>query len=195
MSDNNECQIKYSYSTEDKIKINKIKLNNIAAFILFKIIDKNININSLKSHLREFLLDFKDSLLAIELNFPVVAVFENIKESKCYTYLHELSGDQDWHRGDFSIVVSKDVIFEEISKESIPIKEGLSFKELSMKEIASLIVKQKKEIKERDKDFESFYIKFLETISENMVKGSVEECFQLWKNKIKKQLDELRGMG
>ena len=198
MSKEDDSNVKYPYSNEDNIEIKEIRLNNIAAFILFQINvtksnDKNFNSNSFKRHLREFLLDFKDSLLAIGLNLPVVAVFENMQESQYYD-LHELAGDQDWHRGDFSIVVSKEPIFERISIDHMPTEKGVSFKGLTFKEIAYFIKGQTAEIKEKDKDFEKFYIQFLETISENMEKESIERGFQLWKEKIKKQIEELRGI-
>ncbi len=182
------------------IKIERNELNSIGFFLKFALVNPDLIASNkteqdkFKRKLREFLLDIKDTLYAIELELPVIAVFDNIQKDKnVFPFIHQLAGDQDWHRGDFSIIVSSQTVFDDVIKEAIPFNEKMTFKELSFEDIANHILKQTEKINEQDKDLENLYKQFLKTIAESVKEGDIENGFNQWKEKIENELKALEN--
>jgi len=197
--ENENAKLKYPYEKDDKLSVLDFKINKIGCFVKFSIVQKNSlkegektkekNEINIKRHLREFLLDIKGSLSAIGLELPIIAVFEKL--DNFYGFWHKIAGDQDWHRGDFSIIVSKNSIFNELVIEKIQDDPNLRFKELKPEKIAEYLRNELKNIKDRDSEKEKYYKKFIKTISESLENNNIEEGFERWKDGIENEIGRL----
>lgn len=67
--------------------------------------ESNEIVKYLKDSLYDTLLDIRDGLAKAGLNLPVVTIIKCSQDD--YNIWHEIAGDQDWHRGDFSIIPCK----------------------------------------------------------------------------------------
>lgn len=175
------------------LTIKEQKLTNIAFTALIDW-EEGKDTEEAKETLRNYIMNMRDWLLFEGFNLPMVVIL--ICSAEDQRKWEEIAGDQDWHRGDFSIIVSKDKndaskIFENILFDGVE-AEDYKLQKISKEKYSEYLRKQKETLV-KSKSMES-YTKLLDIVANEIQKGGFDkfdDALDIWKKVVEKSLDSI----
>lgn len=178
----------------ERLKIVKYDFNDIVfvIWILDELLpnsNETLNYEIVKDQLRSWVMQLSDALKFIGINVPIMVIVQ-YTEDKNDTW-HEISGDQDWHRGDFAIIPCKNNIdanemFQSVAKETFSFERYI-LHAISMDKVSQYLLDEINRIVSQNEDEKRLHVSLIKNISDHLKKGeSTKKAFSFWESEIEK---------
>ncbi|HHV59051.1 MAG TPA: hypothetical protein GXX49_01900 [Clostridiaceae bacterium] len=192
-------------------KTSRVSVNAVAFLCVLQPREDSKDIKSLKDNLKKSLLEISDGLSKVGLPLPIFAIIEckekqnPDKEIYSYNKWHEIAGDQDWHRGDFSIIPcigndDAEKMFEQLMNPIFSSELTYNYREFTLKDFAEYFERKFAEIEKQkspEEKIKSILYKVLSNKFKDLafkstkaiVEEAVAEALDTWRSEINKMIE------